>query len=88
MKGVPRSILLSWESKAAYDRRRRERNAAVAKEVLLIDCERCQAGPGEQCRTANGWVADQPHRARQKEAEARVDARLGYLGDNPVAVEV
>ncbi|MET8680041.1 hypothetical protein ABZW18_21270 [Streptomyces sp. NPDC004647] len=53
----------------------------MAEKVLLIDCERCEAGSGEQCRTVNGWAADQPHRVRQKEAEPRGDARLGYVGD-------
>ncbi|CAM5593713.1 zinc finger domain-containing protein [Streptomyces abikoensis] len=86
MEGVPRSVLLSWESKAAAARRRRERDAAVTREVLLITCERCGAGSGEHCTTAKGWQADQAHVARQREAELRVDERLGYLGDNPVAV--
>jgi hypothetical protein len=86
MADVPRSVLLSWESKTASARRRRERNAAVEKEVLFIDCEKCPAGEGEQCRTKTGWPAERPHTARRREAEARVDARLGYIGDNPVAV--
>lgn len=86
MAGVPRSILLSWESKAATARRRRERDAAVRAETLLIECGRCQAASGEQCRTSSGWTAEQAHTGRQREAEARVDARLGYVGDNPVAV--
>ncbi|MEU2078592.1 hypothetical protein [Streptomyces sp. NPDC013489] len=77
---------IGWESKAASARRHRERDAAVAKEVLLIECASCHAGSGEQCRTKKGWVADQAHIGRQREAEATVDARLGYLGDNPVAV--
>ncbi|MFJ5036020.1 hypothetical protein ACIQB5_50550 [Streptomyces sp. NPDC088560] len=33
-----------------------------------------------------GWVAEQPHVGRQREAEATVDARLRFLGANPVAV--
>ncbi|MFI1535543.1 zinc finger domain-containing protein [Streptomyces anandii] len=86
MTGVPRSLLLSWESKAAMARRERERNAAVAREVLVVPCERCGAGEGEQCRTSSGWAAEQAHKGRQREAEARVDARLGYVGPNPVAV--
>lgn len=77
---------LGWESKAASARRRRERDAAVAAEVTVKGCEKCGAGPGEQCQTAKGWLADKPHVGRQREAEATVDARLGYLGDNPVAV--
>ncbi|ALO13642.1 hypothetical protein AQF52_8061 [Streptomyces venezuelae] len=39
------------------------------------------AGP-----TKKGWAAEQPHVGRQREAEAAVDARLGYLGDMPVPV--
>lgn len=86
MAGVPQSILRSWASKATAARQRLERAAAVRTEVLLVECDRCQAGTGEQCRTKTGWAAEQPHTGRQREAEARVDARLGYLGDNPVAV--
>lgn len=86
MADVPRSLLLSWESKAAMARRTRERDAAVAKEILVIVCERCGADPGKQCRTAKGWTAEQAHTGRQREAEARVDAQLGYVGPNPVAV--
>jgi hypothetical protein len=86
MADVPTSVLNSWESKEAGARRRRERDAAVAKEVLLITCDKCGAGDGGQCRTSSGWAADRAHAGRQREAEARVDARLGYLGDNPVAV--
>ncbi|GAA5070775.1 zinc finger domain-containing protein [Streptomyces similanensis] len=82
MDGVGRG----WESKEAQARRRRERDAAVRREVLLITCERCAAGEGEQCRTVNGRISENPHTSRQREAEATVDARLGYLGDNPVAV--
>lgn len=82
MDGVGRG----WESKEAQARRRRERDAAVAPEVLLILCESCAAGEGEHCRTKNGRVSEKPHVVRQREAEATVDARLGYLGDNPVAV--
>ncbi|MFB8314664.1 hypothetical protein ACFC5T_40100 [Streptomyces sp. NPDC055961] len=77
---------IGWESKAASARRRRERDAAVAVEVLTIPCATCQAGDGEQCRTKKGWAAEQPHVGRQREAEAAVDARLGYLGDMPVPV--
>lgn len=86
MADVPRSVLKSWESKAASARRERDRNAAVQKEVLLVACDRCGAGDGEACRTSSGWQAERAHTARQREAEARVDARLGYLGPNPVAV--
>ncbi|MFJ4880159.1 hypothetical protein ACIP93_33795 [Streptomyces sp. NPDC088745] len=82
MKGIG----IGWESKAASARRRRERDAEVAKEVLRKTCQSCAAGDGEQCRTKSGWPAEQPHVGRQREAEADVDARLGYLGDNPVAV--
>ncbi|WP_106976275.1 zinc finger domain-containing protein [Streptomyces rimosus] len=77
---------IGWESKTAQARRRRERDAAVAVEVLRSTCERCSAGEGEHCRTKNGRVSEQPHTGRLREAEATVDARLGYLGDNPVAV--
>uniref|UniRef100_UPI003F499CD9 zinc finger domain-containing protein n=1 Tax=Streptomyces sp. CA-136453 TaxID=3240050 RepID=UPI003F499CD9 len=77
---------IGWESKAASARRRRERNAAVAAEVLTLTCEKCGATDGEQCKTAKGWPADQAHVGRQRQAEANVDERLGYLGDNPVAV--
>jgi hypothetical protein len=86
MADVPRSILTSWESKEASARRRRERDAAVAKEVLLMACDKCGAEDGEQCRTSSGWVAERAHVGRQRAAEAAVDARLGYLGENPVAV--
>ncbi|MGY1548412.1 zinc finger domain-containing protein [Streptomyces sp. MN6] len=79
-------IGIGWESKAASARRRRERDAAVAVEVLRTQCKTCEAGDGEQCRTKKGWVAEQPHVGRQREAEATVDARLGYLDINPVAV--
>lgn len=79
-------IGIGWESKAASARRRRERDAEVAKEVLRKPCETCQAGEGEQCRTKSGWAAEQPHVARLREAEATVDARLGYLDVNPVHV--
>jgi hypothetical protein len=37
MAGLPTSILRSWESKEAAVRRRRERDAAVAKEVLGVE---------------------------------------------------
>ncbi|MEZ7005038.1 hypothetical protein [Streptomyces sp. AD55] len=86
MAGVPRSILLSWESKAAADRRVRERAAAVQKEVLRIECTKCKAERGARCQTSSGWDAEQPHVGRLREARARVDARLGVVGDNPVAV--
>ncbi|MEV4927055.1 zinc finger domain-containing protein [Streptomyces roseoverticillatus] len=79
-------IGIGWESKTASARRRRERDAAVSLEVLLIPCERCHARKGEQCRTAKGWVAEQPHVGRRRKAEETVDACLGYLGKNPVAV--
>jgi hypothetical protein len=82
MNGVGRG----WESKEAQARRRRERDAAIAREVLVILCERCAAGEGERCRTKEGRESEKPHVVRQREAEATVDARLGYLGDNPVAV--
>ncbi|MEV5204211.1 hypothetical protein [Streptomyces sp. NPDC053720] len=79
-------IGIGWESKAASARRRRERDAAVAAEVVRIACEKCGAVDGEQCRTAKGWTTEKPHVGRQREAETTVDAALGYLGDNPVAV--
>ncbi|MEV3853017.1 hypothetical protein AB0J38_01680 [Streptomyces sp. NPDC050095] len=79
-------IGIGWESKAASGRRRRERDAAVAVEVLLLTCEKCGAVGGEQCKTAKGWSADRAHVGRQRQAEANVDERLGALGDNPVAV--
>ncbi|MFG3132973.1 hypothetical protein ACGFZU_35395 [Streptomyces tendae] len=79
-------IGIGWESKVAAVRRRVERDAAVAKEVLQTPCKTCQAGLGEQCRTKNGWPAEQPHVGRLREAEATVDARLGYLDVNPVHV--
>lgn len=85
MAGVPRSILLSWESKTAWARRRRERDTAVETEVLTLECERCGAGRGDQCVTGKGWPAEKPHIGRQREAEANVDARLGFE-DFPVAV--
>ncbi|MGA4842092.1 zinc finger domain-containing protein [Streptomyces sp. G45] len=75
-----------WESKAAAVRRRRERDAAVAAEVLRRSCERCGAGEGELCRTSNGRSSEKPHVARLRKAEGVVDARLGALGENPVAV--
>jgi hypothetical protein len=75
-----------WESKAAQARRRREREAAVVIEVLELECETCHVGPGEHCVTKNGRMSERPHTKRQREAEANVDVRLGYLGDNPVAV--
>ncbi|WP_329020943.1 zinc finger domain-containing protein [Streptomyces sp. NBC_01601] len=79
-------MTLIWESKAAQARRRRERNAAVEIEVLELECETCHVGSGEHCVTKNGRVSERPHTKRLREAEANVDARLGYLGDNPVAV--
>ncbi|GAA4339640.1 hypothetical protein GCM10023086_74780 [Streptomyces venetus] len=48
---------LGFESKEAQARRRRERDALVAREARLIPCERCAAGEGELCRTNNGRVA-------------------------------
>lgn len=86
MAGVPASVSMSWESKTAQARRRRERAAAIAEEVLRIECERCGSGGGEHCRTNTGRLAEQAHTSRQREAEANVDARIGWLGDNPVAV--
>ncbi|MFI8944100.1 hypothetical protein [Streptomyces syringium] len=80
------SIGIGWESKAASARRRRERDAAVAIEVLTLVCETCGATDGEQCKTKTGWAADKAHTNRQRQAEATVDERLGYLGQNPVAV--
>ncbi len=77
---------IGWESKAASARRRRERDAAVAREVLTLMCEKCGATDGEQCKTKTGWAADKAHVGRQRQAEANVDERLGYLGDNPVGV--
>lgn len=79
-------IGIGWESKAASARRRRERDAAVAVEVLRLPCEKCEAADGEQCKTKTGWAADRAHVGRQRQAEATVDERLGYLGNNPVAV--
>ncbi|MFI1798997.1 hypothetical protein ACH427_16850 [Streptomyces sp. NPDC020379] len=79
-------IGIGWESKAASSRRRRERDAEVAVEVLRLTCEKCGAGDGQQCKTAKGWPADKAHVGRQRQAEATVDERLGYLGSNPVAV--
>jgi hypothetical protein len=87
MAGVPGSLLKSWESKAAQQRRARERDAAVRQEVLRIECERCGSGSGEPCRTKNGRAAEQAHTSRQREAEANVDARIGWIGENPVAVD-
>lgn len=77
-----------WESRAATERRERERAAAVEVEILLVECETpvCGAGEGEHCRTRTGRATEQPHTARRREAMARVDARIGYLGPNPVAV--
>ncbi|MFF2926627.1 hypothetical protein ACFVTP_30170 [Streptomyces celluloflavus] len=75
-----------WESKAAQARRRRERDAAVDVEVLALECETCDVGSGEHCVTKNGRISERPHTKRLRTAEANVDARLGYLGDNPVAV--
>ncbi|MEW2164393.1 hypothetical protein AB0912_15575 [Streptomyces sp. NPDC007084] len=86
MDGVPTSLLKSWESKTAQQRRARERARAVAAEVLRIECERCGATEGENCRTNTGRAAEQAHATRQREAEANVDARIGWIGDNPVAV--
>ncbi|MFC8676706.1 hypothetical protein ACFUEN_28975 [Streptomyces griseorubiginosus] len=86
MDGVPGSLLKSWESKKAQERRAGERLAAIAKEVLRIECERCGAGSGDHCRTSTNRVAEQAHTARQREAEANVDARIGWVGENPVAV--
>lgn len=77
---------IGWESKEAQARRQRERNAAVAREVLLIPCKGCSVGENEYCRTKNGRISEKAHAVRQREAEATVDARLGFLGDNPVAV--
>ncbi|MFH8520277.1 hypothetical protein ACH4CE_35440 [Streptomyces gelaticus] len=77
---------IGWESKAASTRRRRERDAAVAAEVLLLTCEKCGASDGQPCRTKTGWAADKAHVGRQREAETIVDERLGYLGNNAVAV--
>ncbi|MGW0033003.1 zinc finger domain-containing protein [Streptomyces sp. NPDC003314] len=77
---------IGWESKAASARRRRERNAAVEIEIREIPCESCKAGAGEECRTKNGRISEQPHVPRRREAEATVDARLGYLGDMPVDI--
>ncbi|MGW7460970.1 zinc finger domain-containing protein [Streptomyces sp. NPDC054797] len=79
-------IGIGWESKAAAARRRRERDAAVAVEVLRLPCEKCGVTDGEQCKTGKGWPADQAHVGRRRQAEANVDERLGYLGDNPVNV--
>ncbi|WP_228984233.1 hypothetical protein [Streptomyces sp. DH12] len=79
-------IGIGWESKAASARRRRERDAAVAVEVLTLTCEKCGATEGEPCKTKTGWAADRAHVGRQRQAEATVDERLGYLGENPVAV--
>lgn len=36
--------------------------------------------------TRSGWPSDQPHVGRLREAEAMVDARLGYLDVNPVSL--
>jgi len=86
MTGVPGSLLKSWESKTAQQRRAGERAEAIRQEVLRIECERCGAGSGEPCRTKNGRAAEQAHTPRQREAEANVDARIGWVGENPVAV--
>ncbi|MER7968082.1 hypothetical protein ABTX35_03545 [Streptomyces sp. NPDC096080] len=86
MAGVPNSLLLTWESKTAQERRRRERDAAVQAEELRVGCETCDAGPEERCRTKTGRVAELSHTGRRRTAEANVDARIGWIGDNPVAV--
>ncbi|MFB7584573.1 MULTISPECIES: hypothetical protein [Streptomyces] len=77
---------IGWESKAASARRRRERDAAVAREVLTLTCDKCGATDGEQCKTKTGWAADKAHVGRQRQAEANVDEALGALGDHPVPV--
>ncbi|WP_206325882.1 MULTISPECIES: hypothetical protein [unclassified Streptomyces] len=77
---------IGWESKAASARRRRERDAAVAREVLTLTCEKCGATDGEQCKTKSGWATDKAHVGRQRQAEGNVDVRLGYLGEMPVPV--
>lgn len=86
MAGVPASLLTSWESKTAQERRRLERARAIGEETLRIGCERCGAGSGEHCRTSTGRFAEQAHSSRQREAQANVDARIGWIGDNPVDV--
>ncbi|MET9593166.1 hypothetical protein ABZY45_19835 [Streptomyces sp. NPDC006516] len=77
---------IGWESRAAGTRRDMERHTAVAKESLLLTCEKCGANEGQPCRTKSGWAADVAHSDRRRAAEAIVDERLGYLGKNPVAV--
>ncbi|RAJ47855.1 hypothetical protein K388_07092 [Streptomyces sp. KhCrAH-43] len=77
---------LIWESKSAQARRRRERDAAVEDEVLVLECETCEAEPGEHCVTKSGRVSERPHTKRRRTAETNVDARLGYLGGNPAGV--
>ncbi|MFB6629982.1 hypothetical protein ACFCWY_08810 [Streptomyces sp. NPDC056362] len=79
-------IGIGWESKAASTRRRRERDAAVTREVLTLPCDKCGATAGEQCKTKNGWATDTPHVGRRRQAEANVDEALGTLGETPVAV--
>ncbi|MDT0435634.1 MULTISPECIES: zinc finger domain-containing protein [Streptomyces] len=86
MAGVRKSLLLSWESKTAQERRRRERDAAVQEEELRIECESCDAGAQQRCRTKTGRLAELTHKVRRRTAEANVDARIGWVGDNPVAV--
>lgn len=86
MKGVPASVLKSWESKTTQERRARERAAAIAKEERRIECESCGAGGGEACRTKTGRLAEQAHTSRRREAQANVDARIGWVGENPVDV--
>jgi hypothetical protein len=76
-----------WESRAAAERRRLERHTAILREVVLVPCETCQASDGGKCRTRTGRLSEEPHRGRLREATAIVDARLGWLGDNPVHVD-
>lgn len=52
---------IGWESKAVSARRRRERDAAVAVEVLQLTCEKCDTGDGQPCTTKTGWAADKAH---------------------------
>ncbi|WP_282204248.1 zinc finger domain-containing protein [Kitasatospora fiedleri] len=82
--------VVMMESRAATERRRVERAAAIQTEIEQVPCgmKSCGAGEGEACRTTTGRLADQPHRGRLAETTARVDARLGWHGYNPARVDV
>ncbi|MCX9193162.1 hypothetical protein C3Y87_17480 [Carbonactinospora thermoautotrophica] len=80
LAGLP--DLENWESPRAARRRAAERLDAIQAQALRESCERCDAGPGQPCRTSTGRLAEAYHRPRIHRATAVVDGRADHSGNH------